>query len=154
MTSMLKQRCRWPALVALAICATATAEPAAPVGWRGDGSGQYPQADPVAKWSADRNILWKTEVGKGNSTPIVVGNRVLLTSEPDVLICVDAESGRELWRRVHRLEDISEEAADKGARHSNQYGDASPTPVSDGKWVWTFFGTGVVSCHDLNGECR
>ena len=71
-----------------------------------------------------------------------------------MLICVDAESGCELWRRVHLLEDISEEAADKGGRHSNQYGDASPTPVSDGKWIWTFFGTGVVSCHDLNGECR
>ncbi len=149
---------RWPGFVVLgvvcAICATASAEPTVPVGWRGAGSGQYPSADPVTSWSADKNILWKTAVGKGNSTPVVVGSRVFLTSEPDVLIGVDAESGRELWRRVHRLEDISPEAADKGGRHGSQYGDATPTPVSDGKWIWTFFGTGIVSCHDLNGECR
>jgi outer membrane protein assembly factor BamB len=152
MTSTLKMLAVFA--IACAICPTATAEPTEPVGWRGDGSGQYPSADPVTSWSADQNVLWKTEVGKGNSSPILVGSRVFLTSEPNVLICVDAQSGRELWRRVHRLEDISEEAADKGSRHSNQYGDASPTPVSDGNWIWTFFGTGVVSCHDLNGECR
>src|SRR6185369_12786636 len=95
------RRRRWPGLavlgVACAICATATAEPTEPVGWRGTGSGQYPLADPVTSWSADQNVLWKTEVGKGNSTPVVVGSRVLLTSEPDVLICVDTEPGRELW---------------------------------------------------------
>lgn len=165
MTSTANRSCRWPGLAVLAVTcalcagffcrgAEATAEPIETVGWRGAGSGQYPSADPVTSWSAEQNILWKTDVGKGNSSPIVVGTRVFLTSEPDVLICVDAESGRELWRRAHRLEDISEEAADKGGKHSNQYGDASPTPVSDGKWIWTFFGTGVVSCHDLNGECR
>lgn len=152
------QKCRWHRLVGLGlactICAAASAEPTELVGWRGDGSSRYPLADPVTSWSADRNILWKTAVGKGNSTPIVVGSRVFLTSEPDVLICVDAESGRELWRRVHRLDDISPEASSKGGRHSSQYGDATPTPVSDGKWIWTFFGTGIVSCHDLNGECR
>lgn len=150
-------------VVACAVCAlllarpcrfATAAEPNEPVGWRGNATGQYPRADPVTSWSADQNILWKTEVGKGNSTPIVVGSRVFLTSEPDVLIGVDAQSGRELWRRVHRLEDISQEAATKGGRHTSQYGDATPTPVSDGKWIWTFFGTGIVSCHDLNGECR
>jgi len=100
------RRWRWPGLVVLGvactICAAASAEPTEPVGWRGDGSGRYPLADPVTSWSSDQNILWKTEVGKGNSTPVVVGSRVFLTSEPDVLICVDAESGRELWRRAHR----------------------------------------------------
>lgn len=150
--------CRWHRLVAIVVaCATwaiANAEAAETVGWRGNGSGQYPLADPVTSWSTDENVLWKTEVGKGSSTPIVVGSRVFLTSEPDLLICVDAESGRELWHRAHRLEDISPEAADKGGRHVSEYGDATPTPVSDGKLIWTFFGTGVVSCHDLNGECR
>jgi outer membrane protein assembly factor BamB len=158
------RKCQWRRRVILgvvcAICATASAEPieraepTRPVGWRGDGSGRYPLAAPVTSWSADRNILWKTEVGKGNSTPVVIGSRVLLTSEPDVLICIDAKSGRELWRRVHRLEDISPEAASKGGRHVSQYGDATPTVVTDGKWIWTFFGTGIVSCHDLTGECR
>jgi outer membrane protein assembly factor BamB len=165
MTSMLKVKSDFESIcagglrivvlgVACTICATAIAQPAGHVGWRGDGSGQYPSADPVTSWSVEKNLLWKTKVGKGNSMPIVIGSRVFLTSEPDVLICLDAETGRELWRRVHRLEDISPEAANKGARRSSQYGDATPTPVSDGKLIWTFLGTGIVSCHDLKGECR
>src|SRR6478736_5995605 len=74
------RRRQWSGLavlgVACVICATATAEPPELVGWRGAGSGQYRLADPVTSWSADQNVLWKTEVGKGNSTPVVVGSRV------------------------------------------------------------------------------
>ena len=126
--------------------------PDRPVGWRGDGSGQFPWANPVARWDAGENVLWKSEVGAGHSSPIVVGRRLLITSEPDVLVCLDAETGEELWRKAHRLADVSSEAAAKGPRHSSQYGDATPTPVSDGKCVWVFLGTGLVSCHDLEGK--
>jgi outer membrane protein assembly factor BamB len=77
---------------------------------------------------------------------------VLVASEPDVLICLDAGSGREQWRKVHPLTGVSAEAAAKGVRHSSQYGDATPTPVSDGRSVWVFFGTGIVACHDLGGR--
>lgn len=125
-----------------------------PVGWRGDGSGRYPSASPVTKWSAAVNVLWKSEVGAGHSSPVVAGQRVLITSEPDVLVCLDAGSGRELWRKAHKLADVSADAAEKGARYSSQYGDASPTPVSDGRRVWVFFGTGLVACHDLEGKGR
>jgi len=79
------------------------------IGWRGDGSGQYPSANPVTRWKPEENVLWKTEVGAGHSSPIVVGGRVLVTSEPDVLVCLDAETGRELWRKAHRLADVSTE---------------------------------------------
>lgn len=129
-----------------------TPSPRCAVGWRGDGSGQYPSADPLTTWKAEENVLWKSEVGKGHSSPIVVGRRVFITSEPDVLVCLDAETGRELWRKAHKLADVSAEAAAKGVRHSSQYGDATPTPVSDGKWVWVFLGTGIVACHDLEGK--
>jgi outer membrane protein assembly factor BamB len=124
------------------------------IGWRGDGSGQYPSANPVSKWTASDNVRWKTEVGAGQSSPIVVGTRVFITSEPNVLVCLDAESGRELWRKAHQLADISPEAAAQGDRLSGQYGDATPTPVSDGKWLWFFLGQGIVACHDLEGNCR
>jgi outer membrane protein assembly factor BamB len=127
---------------------------ARPVGWRGDGSGHFPSASPVAKWSAKENVLWQTEVGAGQSSPIVVGQRVLLTSEPDLLICLDTETGKELWRRSHPFSGLPAEAAAKGPKHSSQYGDATPTPVSDGKWVWMVLGTGIVACHDLEGNGR
>ena len=128
--------------------------PARPVGWRGDGSGKFLSANPVTGWKPGKNVLWKSAVGPGHSSPIVVGRRLLITSEPDLLVCLDVETGRELWRKAHKLAAVSDEAAEKGARHSSQYGDANPTAVSDGKCVWIFLGTGLVACHDLEGRSR
>ena len=126
----------------------------APAGWRGDGSGCYRSAEPPVTWSAKKNVLWAAEVGPGQSSPVIVGGRVLVTAEPDTLICLDAATGKRLWRRAHKLSDMPAGLAAKAPRQSGQYGQASPTPVSDGKWVWVFFHTGIVACHDLAGNCR
>ena len=136
--------------------AGAESQPAAdrPVGWRGDGSGCYPAASPPNKWSAEQNVLWKVEVGLGCSSPILVGGRVLVTAEPDLLVCLDAASGKELWRKAHKLSDLPSALNARAPEQSGQYGQATPTPVSDGKWVWAFFHTGIVACHDLEGKCR
>jgi outer membrane protein assembly factor BamB len=98
--------------------------------------------------------LWQTEVGAACSSPVVVGPRVLITAEPDLLVCLDAATGKELWRKAHRLSDLPDKPDANGPSRSSQYGDATPTPVSDGKWVWVFFNTGIVACHDLEGKCR
>src|SRR5437870_3555947 len=77
-----------------------------PAGWRGDGGGQYPAARPALRWSATENVAWRAEVGAGASPPLLVGSRVFVTAEPDLLICVDAQSGRELWRKAHKVADF------------------------------------------------
>lgn len=140
------------------LAAAADSQPVAadaPVGWRGDGGGRYPAASPPAKWSAKDNVLWATDVGAGQSSPIVVGSRVLVTAEPDVLVCLDAASGKELWRQAHRLADLPDKPDPNGPSRPSQYGDATPTPVSDGKWVWAYYNTGIVACHDLeSGKAR
>jgi outer membrane protein assembly factor BamB len=131
-----------------------------PVGWRGDGSGQYPSANPAMSWSATNNVRWKATVGNGQSSPIVVGQRLFVTAEPDLLICLETETGKELWRKAHKLSDLAplrkEPAALNGEdrAQSSPYGDATPTPVSDGKRLWAFFGPGIVACHDLDGKTR
>jgi outer membrane protein assembly factor BamB len=69
-------------------------------GWRGDGSGRFENAKPPTTWSKDStNIVWKVEVGSGYSSPVVCNGRVFLTSQPSDVICLEAASGRELWRR-------------------------------------------------------
>jgi outer membrane protein assembly factor BamB len=76
--------------------------PARPVGWRGDGTGIYPGATPVADWdlTSKRNVVWQTRMPFFSAAgPIVVGDRVFTTGEPDLLICVDARTGKELWRQ-------------------------------------------------------
>ncbi|MEI7831984.1 MAG: PQQ-binding-like beta-propeller repeat protein [bacterium] len=72
------------------------------VGWRGDGSGRFPAATPVTTWDlkTKKNLIWQTKLPFiSTSGPIVVGDRVFTTGEPDYLICVDANTGKELWRR-------------------------------------------------------
>jgi hypothetical protein len=45
-----------------------------------------------------KNLVWKTRLPSwGNSQPIVVGDRVFCTGEPDRLICTDARTGAVLW---------------------------------------------------------
>jgi outer membrane protein assembly factor BamB len=125
-----------------------------PVGWRGDGSGQYPAAKPVGQWSAKKNVLWKADVGAGTSSPILVGSRLFVTAEPDLLICVNADTGKELWRKAHKLADFPAATDAKFPVRPSEYGNANPAPVSEGRWVWAFYGTGIVACYDLDGKAR
>lgn len=125
-----------------------------PVGWRGDGSGQYPSADPPTKWSAKENILWKAEVGMGTSSPVLVGQRLFITAEPNLLICLDAGSGKELWRKAHKIADFPAAKNASTPIQRSEYGDANAVPVSDGKWIWVYYGTGIAACYDLDGKAR
>ncbi len=85
--------------------ATASAEPV--VGWRTDGSGMYPEARPPITWSAERGVVWKTRLpDRANSSAVVAGGRVYVTSEPTTLICVDADTGETLWERSNTYEDL------------------------------------------------
>jgi outer membrane protein assembly factor BamB len=141
-----------------ALLGSADYQPSAqrPVGWRGDGSGCYLAADPVAKWSAKENLLWTAEVGPGYSSPVVVGRRVFVTAEPDVLLCLDAATGKAQWQRSCKFSEVPglPEGAEPPGLPTDSAGYATPTPVSDGQSVWVFFGTGVVACCDMGGKCK
>ena len=82
--------------------------PEQPVGWRGDGTGRYPGATPPTSWerkvSGDayttKGIVWMVPLPNiGVSMPIVVGDRIFLTSEVCDLVCLDKQTGRVLWIR-------------------------------------------------------
>src|SRR5436853_6084704 len=72
-----------------------------------NGSGVDSAAGYPVEFSPAKNVVWKTSVPYGQSSPIVVGGRVFLTAgEGDRLltICLDALTGRETWRREIRRE--------------------------------------------------
>ena len=50
--------------------------------WRGpENNGVSPAATPPVEWSEKKNLAWRAEIGgKGTGTPIVVGEKVNLTS--------------------------------------------------------------------------
>jgi hypothetical protein len=85
-------------MLCTAIAAHEAAGADARIGFRGDGTGNFPDANPPVKWSATENVVWKTPMpGRSNSQPIVVGDRVFTCSEPSTLLCVSAADGKILW---------------------------------------------------------
>jgi outer membrane protein assembly factor BamB len=116
-------------------------------------------------WSADSNIAWKLAMpGAGGSSPIVVGDKVILTcysgygqdkSDPGEqknlkrhLLCIGRKTGNLLWSR-----DFSAPMPEtKYGSYQALHGYASSTPVSDSKHVWVFLGKDGVYCFDLAGR--
>lgn len=94
-----------------------------------------------AELSATRNVLWKTTLPPGYSSPVVSGGRIFVTAfEGDKLLTIALEraSGKELWRR--------ESPRDRQEKLDRRNGPASPTPVADGTNVYVFFADyGLVS---------
>lgn len=111
------------------------------------------------EWDDTKNLNWIREMpGRGFSSPIVVGNSVLVTcysgAEEDLtelkrhLICVDRHKGTLIWSKV-----IPSTAPENwGAAFGTQHGLASQTPVSDGQRVYVLFGNTGVLAFDLKGE--
>jgi outer membrane protein assembly factor BamB len=104
-------------------------------GFRGpNGSGVDSAPGYPVEFSPSKNVIWKTAVPYGQSSPIVVDGRLFVTaSEGDRLmtICIDAQTGKELWRR-----EIRRERAHKLFRANDP---ASPTPAADDSGVYVFF---------------
>jgi outer membrane protein assembly factor BamB len=85
------------------------------VGWRSDGTGRYPSANPPTKWAGDKNLVWKTKLpGRSHCGPVVVGKRIFVSSEPDVLVCLNAKDGTILWQKQVTNTDVF--GPDKAAR--------------------------------------
>ena len=77
------------------------------VGWRMDGVGGYPDADPVTEWGEGKNIVWATPMpAPSNATPILVGDRIFVTANPATLICVNKADGQILWKRSDDYKDF------------------------------------------------
>jgi outer membrane protein assembly factor BamB/Spy/CpxP family protein refolding chaperone len=81
-----------------------------PVGWRHDGSGRFPDAAPPTEWSVEKNVLWKVPLPAASyATPVVVGDRLVVVSEPADVLCVNRTDGKVLWRAS--LSDVKAPAA-------------------------------------------
>lgn len=85
------------------------------VGWRTDGTGKYLNAAPSTEWSAETNVVWKTSMpNRSNSTPVVVGDQIFVSSEPTTLVCVRASDGEILWQKTNTyLDMVPPEEVDK-----------------------------------------
>jgi len=113
-----------------------------------NGSGLCPSCGQIpTEFGPEENVLWKTSLPVGKSSPILVRDRVLLTAaEGDdlITICLSRTSGRVQWQRSIR-------ASKREAQHPlNQR--AAPTPATDGKRVFAFFADFGLVAYDLDGK--
>lgn len=135
--------------------------------FRGDnGTGISVDADAPLAWSGTQNLNWKAKLpGPGFSSPIVVENKVFVTSysgyglsrdEPGEienlvrhLICLGRKTGEILWS-ADVPADLPEDPFSGPGVPTHGY--ASHTPTSDGKHVYAFFGKSGVFAFDMDGE--
>jgi outer membrane protein assembly factor BamB len=104
-------------------------------------------------WSANENVVWKTPLpGSGHASPIVWGDRVFTVAADEnsnerLLLCLDRNDGRLLWRSV-----VITAPPEKIHRLNSH---ASSTPATDGERVFTAFLDNdqvVVAAHDFAGK--
>ncbi|MCE9565644.1 MAG: PQQ-binding-like beta-propeller repeat protein [Planctomycetes bacterium] len=112
------------------------------------GSGVADDQKPPVKFGPKENLAWKVAVPPGASSPIVVGDKIILTAfENDKLftICYSATDGKELWRADAKAKQIE-------PFHPIHGSPAASTPASDGKRVVSYFGSCGLLCYDLDGK--
>ena len=118
-------------------------------GWRGpSGNGISGEKNLPTEWSPTKNVAWKVALpGAAGATPVVWDNRIYLTSvndAGDLLLMAFDSTGKQLWQKT-----VS--TGNKVAR-GDEGNSASPSPVTDGKHVWTFMGDGVLACYSVDGN--
>ena len=70
--------------------------------WRGNHNGTYEVTSAPTDWKQQQVFEIPLET-KSNGTPILVGNRLIFTAEPDKLICADSNTGEILWQKSNDL---------------------------------------------------
>jgi len=119
--------------------------------WRGpSGQGVVDGAGYPDRWSDAENVLWRVEVpGEGNSSPIIWGRRLFLTTAYEKgtrrsILAFDRDNGRMLWETF--APDVPPE------RSNRKNGYATGTPSTDGKRVYAYLGNHGLLAVDLDGK--
>ena len=140
--------------------------------WRGPNNNGVAESAAPTEFSAAEHVKWRVPIpGHGNSTPIIVGERIFLTTavrtgggqvsrgsgfgggagvaeHEFVVMALDKATGKVIWRRTAITTTPHE-------GHHEQYGSfASNSPVSDGQTLFASFGSRGVYAYDLDGNLK
>jgi outer membrane protein assembly factor BamB len=120
--------------------------------WRGpSGQGLVPDGAAYADaWSPTSRVQWKAAVpGAGNSSPVVWGEQIFLTTARDrgrrlSMLAFNRADGKVLWETFIPQDGV------EGVHEKNGY--ASATPATDGQRVYASFGRHGLAAFDLSGK--
>ena len=151
--------------------------------WRGPNrNGVSPKGNPPSTWSETENVKWKIKLSgdASNSSPIVWEDKIFFQTaiktdkqgKPETpsanegggnrrgpggspptniyqfnLVCLDRNSGKELWQKT-----VREVLPHQG--HHNDHGFTSFSPVTDGRLIWTNFGSRGLYCFDMDSNLK
>jgi outer membrane protein assembly factor BamB len=133
--------------------------------------------DAPLTWNDKTNLGWKVEIpGRGHSSPVVVGNRIFLTTAVPAgpmteapaaadgrgrgpgggagagtehrfdVLALDRSTGRILWEKTATT------ATPHEGYHRTYGSFASNSPATDGKRIYAFFGSRGLFAYDLDGR--
>ncbi|NUN95429.1 MAG: PQQ-binding-like beta-propeller repeat protein [Candidatus Omnitrophica bacterium] len=119
-----------------------------------NGIGIAPPTELPQSWNTDtgENILWKAQIPlPGNSSPILWGDRLFLTCadlSARKVLCLDPKTGAVRWTCALITPGLSMEEIEEKKEATL----AAPTPVTDGKRVYAYFGTNELAAVDFEGH--
>jgi len=131
------------------------------------------------EWSDTKNVLWKTPLpGQGFSQPVLWDKLIFLTADVETgpapadhkaiihrtgdkefthpdwygvdklhdfkVLCLDRGSGKILWDRTAYSGTVYDYRSKRGSY-------AAPTPATDGRYVYAYFGSEGLYCYDFSG---
>lgn len=104
------------------------------------------QAKLPVEFSPSKNVLWKTPLPLGHSSPCVWGDRVFVTAAKSeerrlITLCLDRQTGNIVWERSVSVEKFE-------PMHQLNCA-ASSTPATDGRRVYVLFGSYGLLAYDL-----
>ena len=117
--------------------------------WRGPAmNGSSTVGNTPAAFSPDKDIRWSADMPvAAASTPIISGNHVFISStdqtkENLLALAYDLKTGKQLWSHV----------VGQGLKQDDRSNYAGASPVTDGKHVVFFYGTGDIAVFTMAGK--
>lgn len=115
--------------------------------FRGPGGSGVGATDFPTHFGPNSNVVWKTALPSGHSSPCLWGGRIFLTGFAEgklETLCLNQRDGAVLWRRHVEPGNI-----ERGAQLSNP---ATATPTTDGERVCVYFGAFGLVAYDFDGK--
>jgi outer membrane protein assembly factor BamB len=100
-----------------------------------------------AEIGPDTNVVWKTALPPGHSSPVIGGDRIYLTAadgEKLLTLALERASGKVLWKAEAEHEEL-EEIHTIGSH-------AQSSPATDGERMVSFFGSSGLLCYAPDGR--
>lgn len=112
-----------------------------------NGLGVASEGKPPVQFGPNSNVVWKTALPPGASSPCIWNDRIFLTAFDKTkleTLCIDRRDGKVLWRQSAPAEKIEP---------THRIGSpASATPATDGERVYVYFGSFGLLAYDFTGQ--